>query len=71
LGDNREVAQLRGMAKAMFPQWEAEPSRPCWLGDRLSSALMAGNKIPSVFSTMNDETLVSSQILMTVHRYWL
>jgi hypothetical protein len=59
------------MARAMFPQWEAEPSRPCWLGERLSSALMAGNKIPSVFNTMNDETLENSHILMTVHRYRL
>jgi hypothetical protein len=32
---------------------------------------MAGNKIPSVFNTMNDETLENSHILMTVHRYRL
>ena len=70
-GENRDVAQLRGMAKAMFPQWEADPSRPCWLGDRLRSALIAGSKIPNVFNTMKEETLEKSQIPMTAQRYLL
>ena len=71
LGESRDVAQLRGMAKAMLPQWEADPSRPCWLGDRLRSALIAGNRIPSVFNTIKDETLENSHIPMTAHRYLL
>ena len=71
LGDSREVAQLRGMARAMFPQWDAEPSKPCWLGERLSSALMAGSNIPRVFNTMKEETLENSHIPMTVQRYRL
>jgi len=77
LGDNREVAQLRGMANAMFPQWDAEPNNPCWLGDpcwlgeRSRSALIEGSKIPKVFNTMKEETLENSHTLMTVQRYLL
>ena len=71
LGDMREVAQLSGMASAMFPQWDADPSNPCWLGDRLRSALMAGSNIPRVFNTMKEDTLENSQIPMTVQRYLL
>ena len=71
LGDNREVAQLRGMANAMFPQWDAEPNNPCWLGERSRSALIEGSKIPKVFNTMKEETLENSHTLMTVQRYLL
>ena len=71
LGDNREVAQLSGMARAMFPQWEAEPSSPCWLGERSRSALMAGSRIPRVFNTMKEDTLENSHTTMTVQRYLL
>jgi hypothetical protein len=71
LGENREVAQLRGMASAMFPQWDAEPNSPCWLGERSRSALMAGSKIPNVFNTMKEDTLENSHTLMTVQRYLL
>ena len=71
LGDNREVAQLRGMANAMFPQWDAEPNNPCWRGERSRSALIEGRKIPKVFNTMKEETLENSHTLMTVQRYLL
>jgi len=71
LGESREVTQLRGMARAMLPQWEADPSNPCWLGERLSSALIAGSRMPKVFSTINDDTLENIQMHMTVHRYLL
>ena len=65
------MAQLRGMARVMLPQWEADPSSPCWLGDKLRSVLMAGSRIPSVFNTMKEETLENSHIPMTAHRYLL
>ena len=71
LGDSRDVAQLKGIARAMFPQWEAEPRRPCWLGERSNSTLMAGSKMPSVFKTMKDDTLENSHMQMTVQRYLL
>jgi hypothetical protein len=71
LGDRREVAQLRGIANAMFPQWEADPNNPCWLGERSRSALMAGSSIPKVFNTMKEDTLENSHTPMTVQRYLL
>ena len=71
LGESREVIQLRGMARAILPQCDAEPSRPCWLGERLSSALIAGSKIPSVFRTMKEDTLENSHVQMTIQRYLL
>jgi hypothetical protein len=71
LGDSRDVAQLRGIASAMFPQWDAEPSNPCWLGERSKSALMAGSNIPKVFNTMKEDTLENSHTPMIVQRYLL
>ena len=68
-GESREVAQLRGIAKAMLHQWEADPNKPCCLGDRLRSALIAGSRIPSVFNTMKDETLENNHIPITIQRY--
>ena len=55
----------------MFPQWDAEPNNPCWLGERSRSALIEGSKIPKVFNTMKEETLENSHTLMTVQRYLL
>lgn len=67
LGEKRDVAQLSGTAKAMLPQWEAEPNRPCCPGERFRSALMAGRRIPRVLRTMNEDTLENSQTLITAH----
>ena len=68
LGEHRDNAQLRGIARAMLPQCEAEPSKPCRLGDRSKSALIAGSKIPSVFNTMKEDTLENSQSPITTQR---
>ena len=43
-----ENHQLMGMPRAKLPQKAEELSRPCWLGERLRSALMEGSKIPMV-----------------------
>ena len=68
LGPYLEVHQLSGMAKVRLPQNAAEPSNPCWVGDRSISSLMAGNRIPRVDIIMNPETLAVSQTPMTTHR---
>jgi len=71
LGGSRDVAQLSGIARAMFPQWEADPNNPCWLGERSKSAEMAGRSIPKVFNTMKEDTLEYSHTPMTTQRYLL
>ena len=68
LGPYREVHQLIGIAKAMFPQKADDPSRPCWNGEILRSALMAGRRIPRVANTMNPETPDTIQTPITTHR---
>ena len=52
-GPKRESDQLTAIASANPAQKEAEPIRPCWLGDRPRSSLMDGKRSPTPKFTMD------------------
>jgi hypothetical protein len=56
----RDVHQLRGMARATFPQNADDMNTPCWTGERCSSELMEGRMMPVVPRIMNPDTLEAS-----------
>ena len=68
LGPNLESHQLSGTARVRLPQNADDPSSPCCVGERPSSAVISGNRIPKVDTTMNPETLETIHIPITTHR---